>query len=663
MVRVMGVSRTRVCFKDWITFLYLWIVFLLGLCAQTTWAEFCPLECRCDRKFVYCNDRDLTSVPSGIPEGATILYLQNNAINNAGFPLDLRNVLSVQTVYLYGNELDEFPVNLPKNMKELHLQENNIQTVSREALSQLQKLEKLHLDDNSISTVGIEDGAFREATNLKLLFLSRNHLSSVPVGLPLGLEELRLDENRISTVLELAFRNLTLLQRLVLDGNLLTNKGIAEGALKQLVQLTEFSLVRNSLTLPPANLPGGNLVKLSLQENQINQIPINAFRQLRRLERLDLSNNQLRVLAKGVFDGMPRLKQILLRNNPWHCDCNIKWVTKWLQSLSFSINVRGLMCQGPEKVRGMAIRDLNMNLVSCPAATTAPKVTHLPPVPLPSALPTFFATILTPATNASGLPVTSVSSPPVPIGDNEFTESLPVGPLRLTVQFVNDTCIQISWRAVVAVTKYRITWVKLGHSLVGGIVHERIVSGDTDHLSLMNLEPKSTYRICMVLLDASNNFHPEEDTVCSEATTKTSSFNTNMASSPEQATQQELSSPLLLAGLIGGAVLVVLVALLSVFCWHMHKKGKYDSHSWKYNRGRRKDDYCEAGTKKDNTILEMTETSFHIVSLNNEQMLKDDFRLQSIYPPNGAISYTDCRTRSNSRFCTSGAPDLEQCHT
>lgn len=662
MVRVMGVSQTRLCSKDWITLLYLWIMFLLGLYAQITWADFCPPECRCDKKYVYCNDRGLTSVPSGIPEGASILYLQNNVINNAGFPLDLRNVLSVQTVYLYGNELDEFPVNLPKNVKELHLQENNIQTVSREALGQLQNLEKLHLDDNSISTVGIEDGAFKEAANLKLLFLSRNHLSSVPVGLPLGLKELRVDENRISTVSEQALRNLTLLQCLVLDGNLLTNSGIADGALEQLPQLAEFSMVRNSLTLPPVNLPGDNLVKLSLQENQISQIPVTAFRQLKRLEKLDLSNNQLRMLAKGAFDGMTSLKQILLRNNPWYCDCNIKWVTKWLQSLSFSINVRGLMCQGPDKVRGMAIRDLNMNLVSCPFATTPPAA----PAPLPSALPTVFVTVSTPAANATALPFMPGSSAPVPGGggsDNRSTDPPPAGALHLAIQFVNDTCIQISWLAVFAVTKYRITWVKLGHSLAGGIVHERIVGSHTDRLSLPNLEPRSTYRICMVLLDASNNFHPEDDTVCSEATTRPSSFNTNTAANPEQATQQELSSPLLLAGLIGGAVLVVLVALLSVFCWHMHKKGKYDSHTWKYNRGRRKDDYCEAGTKKDNTILEMTETSFHIVSLNNEQMLKEDFRLQSIYPPNGAISYTDSHARGNSRYCTGGAPDLEQCHT
>ena len=204
----------------------------------------------------------------------------------------------------------------------------------------------------------------------------------------------------------------------------------------------------------------------------------------------------------------------------------------------------------------------------------------------------------------------------------------------------------------------------MGHSLVGGIVQERIVSGEKQHLSLVNLEPRSTYRICLVPLDAFN-YRAVEDTICSEATTHDSYVNngSNTASSHEQTTSHSLGSPFLLAGLIGGAVIFVLVVLLSVFCWHMHRKGRYTSQKWKYNRGRRKDDYCEAGTKKDNSILEMTETSFQIVSLNNDQLLKGDFRLQPIYTPNGGINYTDCHIPNNMRYCNSSVPDLEHCHT
>ncbi|XP_072193405.1 leucine-rich repeat transmembrane protein FLRT2 [Excalfactoria chinensis] len=660
-------SWTRMWPSDWAVLMKSWLIFSLGLYMQVSKTLACPKVCRCDRNFVYCNERSLTSVPLGIPEGVTVLYLHNNQINNAGFPAELHNVQSVHTVYLYGNQLDEFPMNLPKNVRVLHLQENNIQTISRAALAQLLKLEELHLDDNSISTVGVEDGAFREAISLKLLFLSKNHLSSVPVGLPVDLQELRVDENRIAVISDLAFQNLTSLERLILDGNLLTNKGIAEGTFSHLSKLKEFSIVRNSLTYPPSDLPGTHLLRLYLQDNQITHIPLTAFSNLHKLERLDISNNQLRMLVKGVFDDLHNLRQLTVRNNPWLCDCSIKWVTEWLKFIPSSINVRGFMCQGPEQVRGMAVRELNMNMLSCP--TTTPGLSLIiTPVPA-TAKPTTLvpsSSVPPPSTKYSPLTPIIVTHPTVPDREDREKVTPPISErIQLSIHFVNDTCIQVNWISLFTVMAYKLTWVKMGHSLVGGIVQERIVSGEKQHLSLVNLEPKSTYRICLVPLDAYNNYRTGEDTVCSEATTKASFSNngSNIPSSHEQTTSQNLGSPFLLAGLIGGAVIFVLVVLLSIFCWHMHKKGRYTSQKWKYNRGRRKDDYCEAGTKKDNSILEMTETSFQIVSLNNDQLLKGDFRLQPIYTPNGGINYTDCHIPNNIRYCNSNVSDLEHCHT
>ncbi|MGH0178848.1 UNVERIFIED_CONTAM: hypothetical protein FKN15_021940 [Acipenser sinensis] len=652
--------QTRLWNKDWAPFLKSWITILLGLHVQFYRAASCPEQCRCDKGFIYCNERSLTSVPHGIQEGYKTLYLHNNQINNAGFPVELHNIVSVETVFLYGNQLDEFPLNLPKNVRVLHLQENNIQTVSRAALAQLSKLQELHLDDNSISTVGIEEAAFREAISLKLLFLTKNHLSSVPIGLPLDLKELRLDENRIATIAKEAFMNVTQLERLILDGNLLTNEGIAVGTFQHLVKLTELSMSRNSLTSPPSDFPGGFLVKLSLQDNQMSEIPVAAFSNLRHLQKLDISNNQLQLLTKGVFDGLASLKQLTVRNNLWYCDCNIKWVIEWLKSLPASINVRGFMCQKPERVRGMVIRELNLNLITCPSSTTSS--------PLPSTFatnPTSASTIMTPGT-LDRIPTSPSSTmSPLPEGDNkERTNPPPREPIQIIINFVNDTCIKVSWMSIFSVTAYKVTWVKMGQSLTGDIVQENVVSGKGKRLSLVNLKPKSTYRICIIPLDASNNYRPGDDTVCSEATTMAATFNSNnKATGPEHATQQDPSSPFLLAGLIGGAVIVVLVFLLSIFCWHMHKKGRSDSSKWKYNRGRRKDDYCEAGTKKDNSILEMTETSFQIVSLNNEQLLKGDFRIQPIYTPNGSIGFRDCHIANSLTYSKGNVPDEECCHT
>lgn len=651
---------------DRVTFLKSWLLVSLGFSTEFSKVLACPNVCRCDRNFVYCNERSLTSVPLGIPEGVTVLYLHNNQINNAGFPAELHNVQSVHTVYLYGNQLDEFPMNLPKNVRVLHLQENNIQTISRAALAQLLKLEELHLDDNSISTVGVEDGAFREAVSLKLLFLSKNHLSSVPVGLPVDLQELRVDENRIAVISDMAFQNLTNLERLILDGNLLTNKGIADGTFSHLSKLKEFSIVRNSLTYPPPELPGTNLLKLYLQDNQISNIPLSAFSNLHQLERLDISNNQLRMLTKGVFDDLHNLKQLTARNNPWLCDCSIKWVTEWLKSIPSSINVRGFMCQGPEHVRGMAVRELNVNMLSCP--TTTPDLSVVTQTPTASQPTTVAPTssIPTPINKPTPLISTVATLPTVPDWkDGEKVTPPPLERFQIFIHILNDTSIVVRWHSLFKVMVFRLTWVKMGHSLEGGIIQERIVSDKRQNITLTNLEPRSTYRICLVPLDDFNNYRIGEDTICSEGTTKASLFinGSNKASSHEQTTSHNIGSPFLLAGLIGGAVVFVLVVLLSLFCWHMHKKGRYTSQKWKYNRGRRKDDYSEAGTKKDNSILEMTETSFQIVSLNNDQLLKGDFRLQPIYTPNGGINYTDSHIPNNMRYINSGVSDLERSHT
>uniref|UniRef100_A0A4W6CD07 LRRNT domain-containing protein n=1 Tax=Lates calcarifer TaxID=8187 RepID=A0A4W6CD07_LATCA len=82
---------------------------VMSLHLQFSRASNCPEECRCDRTFIYCNERSLTSVPLGIGEGYKTLYLHNNQINNAGFPLELHHVSlmasSVSDSSLFANNL------------------------------------------------------------------------------------------------------------------------------------------------------------------------------------------------------------------------------------------------------------------------------------------------------------------------------------------------------------------------------------------------------------------------------------------------------------------------------------------------------------------------------------------------------------------------------
>ncbi|XP_049630290.1 leucine-rich repeat transmembrane protein FLRT3 [Suncus etruscus] len=647
-----------------------WSIFLIGteiglflqMVPLSAMAKSCPSVCRCDAGFIYCNDRFLTSIPMGIPEDATTLYLQNNQINNAGIPSDLKKLVRVERIYLYRNSLDEFPTNLPKYVKELHLQENNIRTITYDSLSKIPYLEELHLDDNSVSAVSIEEGAFRDSNFLRLLFLSRNHLSTIPWGLPRTIEELRLDDNRISTISSPSLQGLTSLKRLILDGNLLTNHGLSDKVFFNLVNLTELSLVRNSLTAAPINLPGTNLRKLHLQENHINRVPPKSFSELRQLYRLDMSNNNLSSLPKGVFDDLDNITQLILRNNPWYCGCKMKWVRDWLQALPVKVNVRGLMCQAPEKVRGMAIKDLNAELFDCKDST---------------AISTIQTTTATPTTvyPAQGQWPTAVTKPPDRVNpqlmnNQRTTESPSRKMVIITVKSATSDTIHIAWKLVLPMTALRLSWLKLGHSSTFGSITETIVTGDRSEYLVTALEPDSPYRICMVPMETSNFYLFDESPVCIEAqTAPLHMYNPTTTLNREQEQEPYKNPTWPLAAIIGGAVALVTIALLALVCWYVHRHGSLFSRNCAYSKGRRrKDDYAEAGTKKDNSILEIRETSFQMLPISGEPISKEEFVIHTIFPPNGMSLYKNNHSESSSNrsygdYRDSGIPDSDHSHS
>ncbi|XP_037694102.1 leucine-rich repeat transmembrane protein FLRT1 [Choloepus didactylus] len=611
--------------RDLLFLCYGLIAFLTEVIDSTT----CPSVCRCDNGFIYCNDRGLTSIPADIPDDATTLYLQNNQINNAGIPQDLKAKVHVEVIYLYENDLDEFPVNLPRSLRELHLQDNNVRTIARDSLARLPLLEKLHLDDNSVSTVSIEEDAFADSTRLKLLFLSRNHLSSIPSGLPHTLEELRLDDNRISTIPLHAFKGLSSLRRLVLDGNLLANQRIADDTFSRLQNLTELSLVRNSLAAPPLNLPSAHLQKLYLQDNAISHVPYNTLARMRELERLDLSNNNLTTLPRGLFDDLESLAQLLLRNNPWFCGCNLMWLRDWVKARAAVVNVRGLMCQGPEKVRGMAIKDITSEMDECfetgpPGGAASAKTT---------------ASGHAPATTPQGSLFTLKAKRPglrLPDSNLDYPMATGVGAKALVIQVKPLTAdsIRITWKAMLPASSFRLSWLRLGHSPAVGSITETLVQGDKTEYLLTSLEPRSTYIICMVTLETGNAYVADETPVCAKAETA-DSYSPTTTLNQEQNADPMAGLPL--AGIVGGAVaLVFLFLVLGAICWYVHRAGELLTRDRAYNRGsRKKDDYMESGTKKDNSILEIRGPGLQMLPINPYHA-KEEYVVHTIFPSNGS---------------------------
>ncbi|KAI4873160.1 hypothetical protein NFI96_004422 [Prochilodus magdalenae] len=655
----------------------------------------CPSVCRCDEDFIYCNDRGLSAIPP-LPPSATVLYLQNNHIDNAGLPTSLEHLTTVRVIYLYDNELDDFPMHLPPSLRELHLQDNNIRVLPRAALARLPQLEKLHLDDNSVSTVSIEDQAFADNPRLRLLFLSRNHLSSIPSGLPASLEELRLDDNRISTIPTHAFRGLSSLRRLVLDGNLLANQRIADDTFSRLSNLTELSLVRNSLQTPPLNLPSAHLQRLSLQDNALIHMPRGSLDGMRRLQRLDLSGNNLTTLPRGLFRDLENLGQLLVRGNPWHCGCNLRWLYDWLEAKGNTITVRGLTCQSPERVRDKALRDLTSQMDDCELAAAggggvggagsagaggaggnrmsgagvAASSTTLSP-------PQGSLFTLRSKRPGLGLPDTGMD---YTLGSSGVGKNL-----ALNVKPLSHDSVRVTWSVAQPSSSFRLSWLRLGTSAAMGSITETLVRGDRREYLLTALQPASSYIICMVPLVSGSgskgsvsggDTDSDEAPVCAKAETSDPSLS-EVDQGEDKGSKQITSLPL--AGIIGGASAIVSLAFIfGIFCWYGHRARRLSSRDHYSRSSSRKskhyDDYIESGTKKDTTILEIRGPGFQMTPMATREPLqpkpiREDYIIHTIFPSNGTGLYKPPNHVTNSGYGTNrgyregGIPDIDYSYT
>ncbi|XP_054453463.1 leucine-rich repeat transmembrane protein FLRT1 [Anoplopoma fimbria] len=684
--------------RDWLFLLLLCLTLLaevLELAAAAIAMEtgegdegiVCPSVCRCDEGFVYCNDRGLSIIPP-LPLMAAILYLQSNRLSNAGLPPSLERSTSIRVIYLYANQLDEFPIHLPPSLRELHLQDNNIRTLPRSALAKLPLLERLHLDDNSISTVSIQERAFSGTPRLRLLFLSRNHLSSIPAGLPASLEELRLDDNRISTIPTHAFRGLSSLRRLVLDGNLLANTRIADDTFTRLSNLTELSLVRNALQSPPVYLPSAHLVRLHLQDNGMTHVPRGALEGMRRLQRLDLSGNNLTTLPRGLLKDTEGLELLLLRGNPWYCGCNLRWLHAWLHSRGAAVTVRGLTCQGPDPVRGQALRELTSLMEQCEGPAAGPStgmginpaekdggggedgvgggqavasVPHGSTTTTSLLVPTQ-GSLFTLRAKRPGLVM------PLPPGEGGQVSG---EALELTVKPLSSDSVLVTWLCPQPAPSFRLSWLRLGSSAALGSITETLVPGERRQYLLTQLTPRSHYLICLLPLRQESSFggssmgssrvssmdtdSKDSSPACAQIETGEALVSTGGEGTDKEGQDSELTA-LPLAGIIGGATaLVSLLLIFGIFCWYGQRTSYVTGDSGSYSRGRggkHYDDYVESGTKKDTSILEIRAppAGFQMTAMAHQPLqpkLEDVTYIHTIFPSSSSSSQANGTYRSS----------------
>uniref|UniRef100_A0A8C8YDS6 Chondroadherin-like protein n=1 Tax=Prolemur simus TaxID=1328070 RepID=A0A8C8YDS6_PROSS len=328
----------------------------------------CPRACVCvaESRHSSCEGRGLQAVPRGFPNDTQLLDLRRNrfpSVPRAAFS-GLGHLVSLhlqhcgitdleagalaglgRLVYLYLSDnqlsgLSAAALQGAPHLGYLYLERNRFLQVPGAALRALPRLFSLHLQDNIVDCLTPGDLVGTQA--LRWLYLSGNRIAQVSpgaLGPALELEKLHLDRNQLREVPTGALEELPVLLELQLSGNPL--RSLQDGAFRPV---------------------GRSLQHLFLNSSGLEQISPGAFSGLGPgLQSLHLQKNKLRALP--ALPGLSRLELIDLSGNPFHCDCQLLPLHRWLTGLNLQV---GATCATPPTARGQRVKAAAAVFQACP---------------------------------------------------------------------------------------------------------------------------------------------------------------------------------------------------------------------------------------------------------------------------------------------------------
>ncbi|XP_069175230.1 chondroadherin [Procambarus clarkii] len=277
-------------------------------------------------------------------------HVEENAFSGTGDKLFRLN--------LGKNHLEDVPnLQALTNLQVLTISDNHISSLRMGSFKGLKKLDMLMLENNKIRT--LEANVFSELSNLNSLNIKHNHIANISqqafTGLEDNLEWLELGHNRLDHIPSHALRTLKNLRQLDLDSN-------------RIVEVPEDAFEGY----------GDSIKFLMLNRNNIKNILPMTFFDLHSLEWLKLAHNELTHLTEEaiqpIFD---TLTMIDVSNNPLKCACELMWLRSWLEAFTRRETYKSFSqhtCVSESSSRVQDILELNADRLGCPeytAETTA----------------------------------------------------------------------------------------------------------------------------------------------------------------------------------------------------------------------------------------------------------------------------------------------------
>ncbi|KAL1246906.1 hypothetical protein QQF64_034722, partial [Cirrhinus molitorella] len=199
--------------------------------------------------------------------------------------------------------------------------------------------------------------------NSNIVDCRKKGLTEIPANLPEGIVEIRLEQNMIKSIPAGAFSTYKKLKRIDLSKNQISE--IAEDAFSGLRSLTSLVLYGNKIAEIPKGLFDGlvSLQLLLLNANKINCLRVNTFKDLQNLNLLSLYDNKLQTISKGLFTPLRSIKTLHLAQNPFMCDCHLKWLADYL--FDNPIETSGARCSHPRRLANKRISQVKGKKFRC----------------------------------------------------------------------------------------------------------------------------------------------------------------------------------------------------------------------------------------------------------------------------------------------------------